>query len=402
MSVLTIASGFDRLGTETAFGVLAQARALEQNGGDVVHLEIGEPDFPTADHIAAAVFTAVREGDTRYCASAGISELRAVAASYLSDTRDVSITPDNVLVGTGAKLLLFLTVLATCGPGDEAVYPVPGYPIYESAIRWAGATPVPLSLRRGKDFAFSGNELAAVLTSRTKLVVINSPHNPTGAILSPAQLDSIAEVVRGTNAWILSDEVYSCVGYETPFCSIASIPDMLERTVMLDSMSKTYAMTGWRCGYAAVPDALVEPVTHLIVNSTSCVPPFIQRAAIAALTGPQDAVETMRAEFQRRRDLTVERLNRMPRISCSRPAGAFYVYPRVSEAEAAHGGGLADRLLTEAGVAALPGAAFGDPGSGHLRLSFAASPAQLSAALDRIEQLLRPPQDRPQSMGEHA
>jgi aspartate aminotransferase len=382
-----LAESVGRLGTESAFAVLARAGELERAGRDVVHLEIGQPDFPTPPHVVEAGVAALRDGQTGYCPSAGLPELREVAAAHLSQTRGLPIDPGRVLVGTGAKPFLFFTVLAVCEPGDEVVYPDPGFPIYESAIRWAGAVPVPLPLREELGFSFSLDDLAARVGPRTKLVVLNSPQNPTGGTTPAADLAAAAELIAPTPAWVLTDEVYSRIAYTGEVASIAAVPGMLERTVLLDGLSKTYAMTGWRCGYAAVPEALVDPLTRFFVNSTSCVPPFVQRAAIAALTGPQDAVTAMVAEFRARRDLVVAGLQALPGVTCAEPAGAFYVFPNVGEvpldAEI-----LADRLLEEAGVALLAGSAFGAAGAGHLRLSYAASRERLAEGLSRMDDLL--------------
>jgi aspartate aminotransferase len=383
----SLAAGVARLGTETAFSVLARAKEMEAQGRDVVHLEIGEPDFDTPKHITEAAIEALRAGETHYCPAAGLPELRAAIAEELSRSRGVPVTAQNVLVANGAKPFLFFTILATCEPGDEVVYPDPGFPIYESAIRWAGATPVPLALREEHDFSFAVDELRERLTPRTKLVILNSPQNPTGGVTPAADLTAAAQAILETRAWVLSDEVYARLIYGERFASIASEPGMLERTVLLDGFSKTYAMTGWRCGYAAVPEPLVEPLTRFFVNSTSCVPPFVQRAGIAALTGPQDDVAAMVAEFEARRDLVVEGLNALPGVTCRTPKGAFYVFPNVSgtplSAEV-----LATRLLEEAGVAVLAGSAFGAEGADHLRLSYANSQENLRGALERIERFL--------------
>jgi aspartate aminotransferase len=377
------AGAASRLGTEGAFAVLAHARQLEQRGRDVVHLEIGEPDFPTPEHVAEAAFAAIRAGETGYCPAPGLPELREAAAAELSRSRGVTIGPERVLVATGAKPFLFFTVLATCEPGDEVVYPDPGFPIYESAIRFAGATPVPLVLREDAEFAFSVEDLAARVRARTKLVILNSPQNPTGGVLGPETLAAAADLLRDSGAWVLSDEVYGRLLYEGTFASIATQPGMLERTVVLDSFSKTYAMTGWRCGYAAVPPPLLEPLTRLIINSTSCVPPFVQRAGIAALCGSQDAVAAMLAEFRTRRELVVSGLRALPGISCRVPHGAFYAFPNVAgvplDADT-----LAARLLDEAGVAVLSGTAFGAAGRDHLRLSYATSRERLAEGLQRM------------------
>ncbi|HSO98835.1 MAG TPA: pyridoxal phosphate-dependent aminotransferase [Solirubrobacteraceae bacterium] len=375
------------LGTESAFTVLAQARTLEEQGHDVIHLEIGEPDFDTPGHISEAAFAAVRAGHTHYCPSAGLTEFRAAIATSMSRARGIEIPAERVLVGNGAKPFLFFTVLAVCEPGDEVVFPDPSFPIYESAIRWAGATPVPLALREERDYRFDPEELSARLNPRTKLVILNSPQNPTGGVLGAGDLEVAAEMIARTRAWVLSDEVYSRLLYEGSFASVAAASEMLERTVVLDGLSKTYAMTGWRCGYACVPERLVEPLTRFFVNSTSCVPPFIQHAGIAALEGPQDDVSVMLEEFRARRDLLITGLNELPGVSCRTPHGAFYAFPNVS-ALPISAERLATRLLEDAGVAVLAGSAFGAAGAGHLRLSYANSRANLATALERIRALL--------------
>jgi aspartate/methionine/tyrosine aminotransferase len=384
---LSLARGVEALGTEGAFAVLARARELERTGRDVVHLEIGEPDFPTPAHVSDAGCAAIRAGETGYCPAPGIPELREAAAAELSRTRGVPVAQERTLIANGAKPFLFFTVLATCEPGDEVIHPDPGFPIYESAIRWAGATPVPLVLREADDFTFSADELAARLSPRTKLVILNSPQNPTGGVLSAADVASAAGVLRDSGAWVLADEVYSRLLYDRPFASIASLPGMLDRTVVLDSFSKTYAMTGWRCGYAAVPEALVEPLTRFLVNSTSCVPPFVQRAGVAALGGPQDAVGAMLAEFRARRDLVVAGLDDLPGVRCRTPHGAFYAFPNIEDLPLG-ADELADRLLEEAGVAVLSGTSFGRAGENHLRLSYATSRDRLLEALRRMRDFL--------------
>ena len=364
-----LAPGVADLGTESAFGVLARARALEAQGRDVLHL-----DFPTPPHVAEAAFAAVRAGETGYCPSAGLPELRAAAADELARTRGVAVAPERVLIANGAKPFLFFTILATAGPGDEVIHPDPGFPIYASAIRWAGATPVPMT---------DPAQLGGLLTDRTRLVILNSPNNPTGEVLDRAALEAAAALLAPTDAWVLADEVYSRLLYDDAFASIAPLPGMLDRTIVLDSFSKTHAMTGWRCGYAAVPEVLVEPITRFFVNSTSCVPPFVQRAGIAALTGPQDHVAAMLAEFRARRDLLVDGLNTLPGVSCAVPRGAFYAWPDVSGVPVG-ADELADRLLEEAGVAVLAGSAFGAAGTTRLRFSYAASRETLAAAVDRV------------------
>jgi aspartate aminotransferase len=372
-----------RLGTEGAFAVLARARALEATGRDVIHLEIGEPDFETPAHVAEAGIAAIRAGETHYCQTAGLPVLREAAATYLSASRGVHVDRERVLVANGAKPFLFFTILATCGPGDEVVYPDPGFPIYESAIRFAGATPVPLPLREERGFSFDPAELEQLLGERTSLVILNSPQNPTGGVIPLADLERAAAAIEQTAAWVLTDEVYSRITYGLDSPSIAAWPGMLERTILLDGFSKTFAMTGWRLGYAAVPVELVDPLTRLIVNSTSCVPPFAQLAGVAALEGPQDAVTEMVAEFRRRRDFLVPALDAIPGVSCIEPGGAFYAFPNVSELPVS-ADELAERLLAEAGVALLAGSAFGVHAADHLRVSYASSLESLEEAVDRI------------------
>jgi len=382
-----LADSLERLGTETAFSVLARARELEREGREVIHLEIGEPDFDTPLHIREAAAAALRAGETHYCPSAGIPELREEAARYLSTSRNVSVDPANVLVGTGAKPFLFFTILATCNPGDEVVYPDPGFPIYESAIRWAGATPVALPLLEERDFAFDIADLESRLSPRTKLVILNSPQNPTGGALSPEETETAAALLADSGAWVLSDEVYSQMVYDGEFASVASHPGLLERTILLDGLSKTYAMTGWRCGFAAVPEPLVDPLVRFFVNSTSCVPPFVQLAGVAALSGPQDEPRAMVEEFRARRELVVAGLNELPGVSCRVPRGAFYAFPNVAEVPV-DADVLADRLLQEAGVAVLAGSAFGRVGADNLRISYANSRENLARALERMGDFL--------------
>lgn len=386
-SGLGLAASLERLGTETAFSVLARARELEREGREIVHLEIGEPDFETPPHVVEAAYQALKAGQTHYCPSAGIPELREAAAASLSESRGISVRPERLLVANGAKPFLFFTVLAVANPGDEIVYPDPGFPIYESAIRFAGATPVPLPLLEERDFSFDPADLEARLSPRTKLVILNSPQNPTGGVASAGDLAEAARLIEPTGAWVLSDEVYSRLLFEGEFASIASIPGLLERTVLLDGFSKTYAMTGWRCGYAAVPEPLVDPLVRFFVNSTSCVPPFVQLAGVAALEGPQDGPEAMVEEFRRRRDLIVSGLNELPGVSCRMPRGAFYAFPNVSEVPLA-ADELATRLLDEAGVALLAGSAFGEVGRDNVRLSYATSTANLDRALERMRSFL--------------
>jgi aspartate/methionine/tyrosine aminotransferase len=382
-----LADSLARLGTETAFSVLARAKQLEREGRDVIHLEIGEPDFATPAHICEAAAEALRAGHTHYCPSAGLPELRETAAAYLARSRGIDVRPEHVLVANGAKPFLFFGILATCNPGDEVIYPDPGFPIYESAVSWAGATPVPLPLHEERDFVFDPAELEARLSPRTKLVILNSPQNPTGGVAGAEDLAAAARLIEQTDAWVLSDEVYSEMLYEGEFASIASEPGLLERTILLDGFSKTFAMTGWRCGYAAVPEPLVDPIVRFFVNSTSCVPPFVQLAGIAALEGPMDDVDAMMAEFRARRALVVEGLNALPGVSCRMPRGAFYAFPNVG-GTAFGADELARRLLDEAGVALLAGSAFGQVGRDNLRLSYANSRENIGRALERMRAFL--------------
>src|SRR3954447_4769016 len=288
-----LAASIARLGTETAFEVLARARALERDGRHVIHLEIGEPDFDTPPHVVEAAVAALRAGETHYCPAPGLPVLREAAAEHLTRSRGVHVEPRRVLVAPGAKPFLFFGVLATCEPGDEVVYPDPGFPIYESVVRWAGATPVPLPLREERGFAFTADDLRERLTPRTKLVILNTPGNPTGGVLEPALQRELAGVLAEHGCWVLADEVYSEMLYELEHDTVARHGDLLDRTILVDGFSKTFAMTGWGLGYAAVPEPLVEPVTRLLINSVSCTPPAVQLAGVAALTGPRDHIEAM-------------------------------------------------------------------------------------------------------------
>jgi aspartate/methionine/tyrosine aminotransferase len=382
-----LAASLDRLGTETAFEVLARARALEASGRRIIHLEIGEPDFGTPQHIVEAGVKALRDGHTHYCPAPGLAEVREACAEHLARHRGLPIEPSRVLLAPGAKPFLFFGVLATCDPGDEVIYPNPGFPIYESVIRWAGATPVPLPLTEETGFAFSAGDLAERLTPRTKLVILNSPGNPTGGIVERELNVEIARLLAAHSCWVLSDEVYSELLYDAEHDTIAAHEGLLDRTILVDGFSKTFAMTGWRLGYAALPAELVEPITRLLINSVSCTPPAVQLAGLAALTGPRDEVDAMRAEFRRRRDAVVSGLNRLPQVTCAMPRGAFYAFPNVA-ATGLRSKELADRLLDEAGVAVLSGTAFGEYGEGHVRLSYANTLENIEAALQAMEELL--------------
>lgn len=378
-----LAERMSRLGTESAFDVLVRARALEAQGRHVVHLEIGEPDFTTPEHIIEAAVAALRAGETHYTPTAGIPQLREAIANYTSETRGVQVGPERVVVTPGGKPIMFFVILALAGHGDEVIYPNPGFPIYESVINFSGATAVPLTLREEREFSFDPDELESLVTDHTRLVIINSPHNPTGGMIPTEALERLAKLAVERDFVVLSDEIYSRIVYAGVPDSIIRQPGMLDRTVILDGFSKTYAMTGWRMGYGVMPVWLAEQVTRLAVNVNSCTPGFSQLAAVAALTGPQDAVDAMVAEFRRRRDVMVAGLNAIPGISCLTPNGAFYVFPNVS-ALGADSKAIATKLLDEGGVALLWGSAFGAAGEGYLRLSYANSLENIEEALLRI------------------
>ncbi|TET44925.1 MAG: pyridoxal phosphate-dependent aminotransferase [Dehalococcoidia bacterium] len=382
--VMKLAKRMARLGTETAFRVLAKAQALEAKGIDVVHLEIGEPDFDTPKNISDAAAKALGEGCTHYCNSQGIVPLRTEIAKEMERTRGVTIDPNRVVVTPGAKPIMFYSILALLGEEDEAIYPNPGFPIYESMINFIGAKAVPIPLREELDFRFDIDELRSKITPHTKLIIINSPQNPTGGVLELDDIRAIADIAQEHDIIVLSDEVYEHIIYEGEPHSIASLPGMLDRTILLNGFSKTYAMTGWRLGYAVMPPELVDPIVGLIVNSVSCTATFIQHAGVEALTGPQDSIASMVAEFKKRRDLIVDGLNAIPGISCRRPKGAFYVFPNVKKL-GMDSAQLANYLLNEAGVATLSGADFGKYGEGYLRLSYANSMENIGKALKKIE-----------------
>lgn len=381
---MQFAPRMQRLGTETAFEVLARAKALEAQGRDVIHLEIGEPDFDTPAHIVEAAVQALHGGHTHYTAAAGIPALREAIARHISRSRGVEVGPEQVVVTPGAKPIMFFVILALLGAGDEAIYPNPGFPIYESMINFVGARPVALPLREENDFRFDPDEFRRLVTGRTRLVILNSPHNPTGGVLTREDLALVAEVAQERDLMVLSDEIYEQILYEGEHSSILSLPGMAGRTVLLDGFSKTFAMTGWRLGYGVMPPALAEQVTRLMVNSNSCTAAFTQQAGVAALEGPQAPVRAMVAAFRERRDALVDGLNRIPGLRCARPAGAFYVFPNVA-GTGMSSQALADYLLQTAGVAVLDGGCFGRYGQGYLRLSYANSLDRLRAALERIE-----------------
>jgi aspartate/methionine/tyrosine aminotransferase len=373
-----------RLGTESAFEVLARAQAIQAAGGKVIHLEIGEPDFPTPEHIVEAAVAALHAGKTHYVPAPGVPPLREAVAAFLERTGRLRTTPDRVIVTPGAKPIMFFTILALCAEGDEVLYPDPGFPMYESITGFAGAVGVPVPLREGNDFRIDTDELERLITPRSKLLIINSPHNPCGSALTEADCIAIAEIAMRHDLTVLSDEVYWAIRYgDQPHASVLDVDGMADRTILLDGWSKTFAMTGWRLGFGVFPPALVEPITRLVVNSVSCTSAFSQDAAVAALTGPWEPVEQMVAEFRRRRDVIVAGLNDIPGITCVEPQGAFYVFPNIT-GTGLTGAQLQSQLLQEAGVAALAGTAFGPWGEGYLRFSYANSVENIQAALEAI------------------
>jgi aspartate/methionine/tyrosine aminotransferase len=373
-----------RLGTETAFEVLVKAKALEAQGRDIIHLEIGEPDFDTPGNIIDAGCDALRKGFTHYGPSSGMVELREVIAQYVSDTRRVNVTPDEVVVVPGGKPIIFFSILGLAEEGDEIIYPNPGFPIYESMINYVGAKAVPIRLREELDFRLDVDELASLINERTKLVIVNSPQNPTGGLLTKDDIAAIARAIGDRNIMVLSDEIYSQLIFEGEHHSIMSIDGMKERTILLDGFSKTYAMTGWRMGYGVMRADLATHISRLMTNSNSCTASFTQVAGIEALRGPQKSVDAMRAEFEKRRDVMVAGLNKIKGFSCRVPHGAFYVFPNITKT-GWPSKKLADALLEDAGVAALSGTAFGSFGEGYLRFSVANSIEKIEQALDRID-----------------
>jgi aspartate/methionine/tyrosine aminotransferase len=381
---LRLARRMSRLGTETAFEVLNRARALEKQGKDVVHLEIGEPDFDTPANVVEAGVNALRKGWTHYGPAAGLPELRQTIADYVSRTRNVAVASDEVVVVPGGKPIIFFTMLALIDEGDEVIYPNPGFPIYESMINYVGGKAVPIPLREERDFSVDVRELASLISDRTKLIILNSPHNPTGGVLTKRDILGIADAIGDRNIMVLSDEIYSRLIFEGDDFSVMSVPGFKDRTILLDGFSKTYAMTGWRMGYGVMRADLATQVSRLMTNSNSCTATFTQIAGIEALTGDQASVDKMNAEFKHRRDVFVAGLNKIKGFSCRMPHGAFYVFPNVMKTGWSSKK-LADALLEEAGVACLSGTAFGAYGEGYLRFSVANSLENLNKALSRID-----------------
>ena len=383
-----LASRQANLGTETAFETLAKAKELERQGKSIIHLEIGEPDFDTPEHIRDAAKQALDDGFTHYGASAGQLELREAIAKHQTERQGYDVSPDSVIVTPGGKPVMFFTIMALVEEGDEVIYPNPGFPIYESMIRYMGGTPVPMQLNEETGYNADIDNLRSLITPRTKLLIVNSPNNPCGSVIPESDLEKIAQMAVENDLTVMADEIYKDMYYgDQEHVSITKFPGMRERTVILDGFSKSYAMTGWRLGYGVFPEFLVEPVTRLMTNSVSCTSVFSQMAAIAALEGPQDSVGVMMEEFTKRRDLVVEGLNSLPGVTCPTPKGAFYAFPNIT------GTGLtsqefAEKAMYEAGVALLAGTAFGEFGDGYIRISFANSQENLQEAINRLRTIL--------------
>jgi len=384
---MSFAQRMSRLGTESAFEVLARAKALERQGREIVHLEIGEPDFDTPAHIRDAAKRALDDGATHYGPAAGLPELREAIAKDVGATRQIPVAPEEIVVTPGAKPIMYFVITALVDPGDEVVYPNPGFPIYESVINFVGGVPVPIPLREETGFGFDLDEFERRVSAKTKLIIINSPQNPTGGVLEVDQLGRIAELARRYRIPVLADEIYKSFLYDGEFASITRFPGMKDLVIILDGFSKAYAMTGWRLGYGVMPRDLAEHVTRLMVNTNSCTASFTQWAGIAALQGDQMPVAQMVAEFKRRRDIVVAGLNALPGVSCRSPRGAFYVFPNIKKV-GRPSAEVAEALLNEGGVAVLGGTAFGEHGEGYLRLSYANSEANIRKALDRMGPVL--------------
>ncbi|MCW3986487.1 MAG: pyridoxal phosphate-dependent aminotransferase [Candidatus Bathyarchaeota archaeon] len=377
------------LGTETAFEVLAKAKALEKQGREIIHLEIGEPDFDTPKNIRDAATKAMNSGYTHYVPAAGIPELREAIAEHISETRNITVNPEEVVVTPGAKPIIFFSILACVEMGDEVMYPNPGFPIYESLIKFLGAKPVPMPLKEENDFALDTVDTVEKISDKTKMIILNFPENPTGGVLIKENLEAIADKVKDRDDLIIvSDEVYSRMIYEGEHRSIASLPGIKDKTVIIDGFSKTYAMTGWRLGYGVMPKNLAEKITQLMINSNSCTCAFSQMAGVEALRGPQDEVERMVEELKGRREVIVSGLNRIEGITCNKPQATFYVFPNVKGVNL-DSRKLPDFLLNKAGVATLSGTAFGEYGEGYMRFSFANSIPNIEKALTRTDEALQ-------------
>src|SRR6476660_7798311 len=387
---LRVASRMSTIGTESAFEVSARARALEAQGHSIIHLQIGEPDFDTPAHVREAAKRALADGATHYAPFAGIPALREAIAADVTARKGFAVEPSQVFVTVGGKGVMLYAILGLVDPGDDVIVPDPGYPIYESLTRFVGATPVPIPIRMEHEFRLDVDELASLITPRTSVLFINSPANPTGGVLTRTDLEQIAELAIRHDLWVVADEIYGRILYDgAEHVSIASLPGMAERTIVLDGFSKTFAMTGWRLGYAVVPPSLVQVYGQLIINTISCAPTFAQVGAVEALNGPQDDVDAMVVEFKARRDLLVAGLNKIPGVTCATPVGAFYAFPSIG-GTGLQGAELAERLLHEAGVCVLAGTPFGGGGTAHIRISYANSQANLNEALERIRVLVEP------------
>jgi aspartate aminotransferase len=386
---MQLADRSHRMGTETAFEVLAKARTLEAEGKTIIHLQIGEPDFTTPKNICDAAINSIQHGDTHYSPAAGILELRQAIVDYIKKTRGVEYSPENVVVTPGAKPIMFFTILSLIGKGDEVIYPNPGFPIYESMINFVGGTPVPLQLKEENEFKVDAADFDKLVTNRTKLVIINSPGNPTGKTIPKEVIHQIAEILKPRDSFILSDEIYSRIVYDgaEPY-SISKINGFKDRTIILDGFSKTYAMTGWRAGYGVMNLDLAPIISKLMVNSNSCTNAFVQKACIEALTGPQDDVDKMVAQFKKRRDVMVEGLNSIKGFKCLKPDGAFYAFPSI-KGTGYKSKELADKLLYEAGVATLAGTSFGKFGEGYMRFSYANSIENIQKAIEKIKEIVK-------------
>lgn len=378
----------EHLKEEGAYAVLAKAQALEAQGREIIHLEIGQPDFQTYSNISLAGVRAIANGQTRYTAPAGTPQLRATIAHYAGSQRGIKVGENEVVVGPGAKPIIYFPVMAVVEPGDEVIYPDPGFPSYHAIIRLAGGAPVPVPLLEEKGFSFDLDAFDKLIGPKTRLIIINSPSNPTGGVIPEADLAHILEAAQRYNCWILSDEIYTRLVYgDKPVTSIAALPGARERTIIMDGFSKTYAMTGWRLGFGIMPAALADKVGLLLTHSVGCTAAFTQIAGVEALSGPQDQVEEVRAEFHQRRDLIVNGLNEIPGVTCQMPEGAFYVFPNI-KSFGKSSNELADYLLDQAGVAVLPGSAFGTYGEGYLRLCYSNSKKQIQKSLDLMGEAL--------------
>ncbi|MBL8008562.1 MAG: pyridoxal phosphate-dependent aminotransferase [Ignavibacteria bacterium] len=385
---MKIADRMSNLGTETAFEVLAKARKLEAEGKSIIHLEIGEPDFPTPENICQAAINSIKAGDTHYTPSAGIPEVRKSIADYISRTRHIEVHPDEVVMTPGAKPIMFYAILTLVNEGDEVIYPNPGFPIYESMIKFVGGKPVPLKLKEEMSFAFDTKDLKKLITPKTKMLIINTPQNPTGGILTESEIREIGEILKDRpDIWILSDEIYSRLIFKGDHFSITQIPGFKDRTIILDGFSKTYAMTGWRAGYGVMNTELAKLIAQLMTNSNSCTNTMVQKACIEAYEGPQDSVEVMKAEFMARRDIIVDGLNSIKGFSCIVPNGAFYAFPNITKTGYSSKD-LNEILLYKGGVAALSGTSFGEYGEGYLRFSYANSRENIKEAIKRIKAVL--------------